>query len=420
MGYSCRIAKRAPPVEGVRARGAFVADSALAQTPPPVEPPPADSATAEPTRRTRIAPWYWAAVVLRVSGRAAKNFAEDRGTQMAAAISYYTLFSLLPLLVLSVAIFGLVLRDNSLQVQVIDSLIDTLPIQNEDIIETVQGTTEIAPQLALVALLGAIWTSGALSASLRMALNVAFEARRTRPAVRGKLIDYALLPILGLPVLGSVVISAAWQIIRQRTDNLPLAANFEWVWDVATLSTSLVLSFLAFSLLYWLAPNRTVRFRYLWPGALFAAVAFEALKYGFTVYLTNFANYEVVYGALGGVVVLLFWVFLSANILILGAEIANEVPHVLYEEPRHGRERGREDRSWVSAVWKVLRWFLLAPEDEEDHLPPGSVRPQPGDIEENGTHIDRTRHRRRSDRRAEQEAERAETATEAELEPVER
>ncbi len=382
-----------------------MADSALAQTPPPAEPPPAESSTAESRRGTRIAPWYWTAVILRVAGRSAKNFAEDRGTQMAAAISYYTLFSLLPLLILTVAIFGLVIRDSSLQERVINSLVDALPLPAGDVEDVVTGIGSNAPELALIALLGAIWTSGALSASLRMALNVAFEARRTRPAVRGKLIDYALLPILGLPVLGSVVLSAAWQIIRQRTDNLPLASNFEWAWEVATFSTTLMLSFLAFSLLYWLAPNRTVRFRYLWPGALFAAIAFEGLKYGFTVYLTNFANYEVVYGALGGVVVLLFWVFLSANILILGAEIANEVPHVLHEEPRHGRERGREDRSWVSAVWKVLRWFLLAPEDEEDHLPPGTIRPQPEDIDENGTHIDRTRrHSYRADRREEQQA----------------
>lgn len=377
-----------------------MAEPALAPAQSQVEPPAADVPSAEPPRGTRIAPWYWISVVLRVSGRSAKNFAEDRGTQMAAAISYYTLFSLLPLLILTIAIFGLVLRDESLQQRVIDNLIEALPILPDDVNSVVTGTIESAPELALISLLGAIWTSGALSAALRTALNVAFEARRTRPALRGKLIDYALLPILGLPMLGSIVLSAAWQIIRQRTENLPLATNFEWVWDAATLATSLMLSFLAFSLLYWLAPNRRVRFRYLWPGALFAAVAFEALKYGFTVYLTNFANYEVVYGALGGVVVLLFWVFLSANILILGAEIANEVPHVLREEPRHGRERGREDRSWISAVWKVIRWFLLAPEDEEDHLPPGVIRPQPGeDDEENGS---RTRHRHRADRRAEE------------------
>ena len=380
-----------------------MAEPALAQPQPPVESSSVDPPSAEPPRRTRIAPWYWVSVVLRVTGRSTKNFAEDRGTQMAAAISYYTLFSLLPLLILTVAIFGLVLRDSGLQERVIDALVDALPVQSSEVIQAVEGTANVAPQLALVSLIAAIWTSGALSASVRTALNVAFEARRARPALRGKLIDYTLLPILGLPVLGGVVLSTAWQIIRQRTENLPLAANFEWVWDAATIGTSLFLSFLAFSLLYWLAPNRHVRFRYLWPGALFAAVAFEALKYAFTVYLTNFASYEVVYGALGGVVVLLFWVFLSANILILGAEIANELPHVLREEPRHGRERGDEDRSWISAVWKVVRWLTLAPEDEEDHLPPGALRPLPSERDpENGSNGSRTRHRR-SDRRAEAE-----------------
>lgn len=387
-----------------------MAEPAVAQSPPPAGSPPVAEPSAEPVRRTRIAPWYWASVVLRVTGRSIKNFAEDRGTQMAAAISYYTLFSLLPLLILTIAIFGLVLRDVSLQERVIENLVDALPILPDDVSQVVQGTANAAPKLALAALIGAIWTSGALSASLRMALNVAFEARRTRPALRGKLIDYALLPILGLPVLGSVVLSATWQIIRQQTDNLPLASNFEWVWDAATITTSLVLSFIAFSLLYWLAPNRSVRFRYLWPGALFAAVAFEGLKYGFTVYLTNFGNYDVVYGALGSVVVLLFWVFLSANILILGAEIANEIPHVLREEPRHGRERGSEDRSWIFAVWKVIRWLTLAPEDEEDHLPLGALQHEPGDADlENGSRIERTRHRRRADRRAEGDESEAES-----------
>jgi len=241
-------------------------------------------------RRTRLAPWYWLAVILRVAGRAIKNYAEDRGNQMAAAISYYTLFSLVPLFILVVAIFGLVLRNADLQQRVIDALVEALPLPAGDVTDVVTNASDLAPQLAAISFLGALWTSGALSAALRTALNVAFEARRSRPAIRGKLIDYTLLPILGIPVLGGLVLSAGFQIIQQRTDNLPLAARFEWVWAWATLGGALTLTFIAFSLLYWLAPNRTVRFRYIWPGALFAALAFEGLKYGFTFYLANFGN----------------------------------------------------------------------------------------------------------------------------------
>ncbi|MBT5773936.1 MAG: YihY/virulence factor BrkB family protein [Dehalococcoidia bacterium] len=355
--------------------------------------------------RNRRAPRYWLAVVARVTGRAIKNYAEDRGNQMAAAISYYTLFSLVPVFILIVAIFGLVLRDAELQLRVIDALVEALPLPEGDVADVVNGAADLAPTFALLSFVGALWTSGALSAALRTSLNVAFEARRSRPAVRGKLIDYTLLPILGIPVLGGLVLSAGFQIIQQRTDNLPLAARFEWVWAWATLSGALALTFIAFSLLYWLAPNRTVRFRYIWPGALFAALAFEALKYGFTFYLANFGNYDVVYGALGGVVVLLFWVFLSANILILGAEVANELPHVLLEEPRHGRVReSSEERHWISAGWKLVRWLLLAPEDEEDHMPPGDWRNRDNGHADNGTHIDRTRRVSRAKRRAEQAA----------------
>ena len=374
--------------------------------------------------RTRLAPWYWLAVFLRVTGRAIKNYAEDRGNQMAAAISYYTLFSLVPLFILAVAIFGLVLRDADLQQRVIDALVEALPLPEGDVDEVVRGAANLAPQLAAISFIGALWTAGALSAALRTSLNVAFEARRSRPALRGKLIDYTLLPILSIPVLGGLVISAGWRIIQRRTEDLPLAADFEWVWEYATLGTTLALSFVAFSLLYWLAPNRTVRFRYIWPGALFAALAFEGLKYGFSIYLTNFNNYDVVYGALGGVVVLLFWVFLSANILILGAEVANELPHVLRDEPRHGRVReSSEERHWISAGWKVVRWLLLAPEDEEDHMPPGAWRNGDaangdGDPTESGR-IDRTRRVSRAERRDEQAAAAALEDATTEEEPAE-
>ena len=386
-------------------------------SPAPVTAPAAPPAA--PIRRRR-APGYWLAVVARVSGRAVKNYAEDRGNQMAAAISYYALFSLVPLSILVVAIFGIVLRDPELQQRVIDGLVEALPLPDSDVTDVVRDTADLAPTFAAVSFIGALWTSGALSAALRTSLNVAFEARRSRPAIRGKLIDYTLLPILGIPVLGGVVISAGWRIIQQRTEDLPLAARFEWVWEFATLGTSLTLTFIAFSLLYWLAPNRTVRFRYIWPGALFAAIAFEGLKYGFGIYLANFGNYDVVYGALGGVVVLLFWVFLSANILILGAEVANEIPHVLREEPRHGRVReSSEERHWISAGWKVVRWLLLAPEDEEDHMPAGSWRNGNGNGDgdsADGARIDRTR---RAERREEEAAAAALEDAAAEEEPAE-
>jgi hypothetical protein len=139
-----------------------------------------------------------------------------------------------------------------------------------------------------------------------------------------------------------------------------------WLWDAGAIAIPLLLSFLMFLFIYWLLPNRHVELRYTWPGALIAAVAFEAVKFGFTIYLANFNDYEI-YGSLAGAMVLLFWVFVSSNIMLFGAEVANEIPHVLHEEPRHGFEEDEGD--WRSSLWSFIRGLALAPGDmHPDHF----------------------------------------------------
>src|SRR5690606_9493399 len=91
----------------------------------------------------------------------------------------------------------------------------------------------------------------------------------------------------------------------------------------------IAISFVAFFMVYWIVPARRLPPKYIVAGALLAAVLFEVVKVGFTVYLENFASYDVVFGSLGAVVAFLFWVFLSANILLLGAEVVSVLPAVI-------------------------------------------------------------------------------------------
>ena len=140
-----------------------------------------------------------------------------------------------------------------------------------------------------------------------------------------------------------------------------------WVWDAGLLAIPAMLSFVSLLFVYWLLPNIEVRVRYIWPGALVAALGLELAKHGFAFYLGNFATYSVVYGSLWGVIALLTWVYLSANLLLFGAEVAAEVPHVLHEEPRHGRE-GATELHWRRALVSALRGLVLAPEREDEPL----------------------------------------------------
>ncbi|MDA0271249.1 MAG: YihY/virulence factor BrkB family protein [Chloroflexi bacterium] len=313
-------------------------------------------------------PWWrdWR-LPLKLLGRAAGNFSADRGTFMAAAISYYTLFSLFPLTLLAVAIFGIVIRDDVVQTRVLNSIIEFLPIEDSSIEESLRRVADLGPTLTVVSAFGSLWTAGALSAAVRSALNIAFDATRPRPMLRGKLIDYLLVPILGLPLIGGIVLTGVWRFAQQELADRWnfLDGRFSWTWEVGAILIPLVLTFLAFLLAYWLVPNRRLSFRYLWPGALVAALGFETLKAGFTWYLANFGNYDVIYGSIGSVIILLFWVFVSANILIFGAEIAAEVPLILRDRQHADEDDDSGDSDWRSGVLSFLRGLVMAGDEHE-------------------------------------------------------
>jgi membrane protein len=320
----------------------------------------------------------WDRLTLRVLGRATSNFIEDRGTHLSAAISYYGLFSLFPLTLLAVSIFGIVLRSPAMQDRVLDEVLTQLPIDpgnQGSIQQALKNAASLGPTLSVVSFLGALWTAGALSAAIRSALNVIFQAPRSRPLLRGKLIDYALIPVIGLPFLGGIVVTTGWRIAQHRVVQLPFVQDRAvWVWELGVFLIPLALSFFAFLLLYWMVPNHRVRFRYAWGGALLAAILFEGLKVGFAYYLANFASYDVIYGPISSVIVLLFWVYLTANITLFGAEVAAETPHVVLEEPRHGGSAGEGD--WRQSLRAFLRGLVLAGDDDGA---PAHHEPPPGE-----------------------------------------
>ena len=311
-------------------------------------------------------------------GRSVTNFIEDSGNQMAAAVSYYALFSLFPLTLLAVSILGVLLRDPRVEDQVLAGIISFLPIQDQSIATSLRNVADLGPTLTIVSVLGSLWSAGALSAALRSSLNVVFEVQTPRPWLHAKAIDYMLLPVIGLPLIGGIVLTTAWRIAQAELGRtlgfIDSPISFSFFWSAGAVAIPLVLSFIAFMLTYWLLPNTHPKFRHLWPGALFAAVGFEGLKVGFAAYVEQFASFNVIYGSVGSVIVLLFWVYLTANIVIFGGEIAAEVPHVLHGEARHG---GKSEGNWKHSTLSLLRGLVMAGEEETADRRP-RVPPPPG------------------------------------------
>ncbi len=324
---------------------------------------------AQPGAIVRLSAAQWR-IPLVVLGRAVTNFIEDSGNQMAAAVSYYALFSLFPLTLLAVSIFGVIIRDPGVQDVVLAGIIGFLPIRDQSIANSLRHVADLGPTLTAVSAVGSVWSAGALSAALRSSLNVVFEVQTGRPWFHAKLIDYVFLPIIALPLVGGIVLTTVWRIAQaefgQALGVVASPISFSFFWNAGAIAIPFGLTFVAFMLTYWLLPNRHPRFRYIWPGALLAAIGFELLKVGFAAYLEHFASFDVIYGSLGSVIVLLFWVYLTANIVIFGGEVAAEVPHVLHGEPRHG---GDFEGNWKLSVLSFLRGLVMAGEEETADRP---------------------------------------------------
>jgi membrane protein len=273
--------------------------------------------------------------------RSVQEFFDDNCTQMAAAISYYVLFSLFPLLIFLVGILGLALQNSELQRDLIDAVLDTIPLSEEegrdDVSEAVRGVAGVSSgALGVFGLIGMAWSGSNMFGVIRRSINTAYDIQQQRPFVQQKLLDLTMVMGLGLFFLASVSATAFLRAVRQFSSDIAVlgdaAERAGFIWDAASYLIPLGLSFLAFAVLYSVVPATKVRLRDVWPGVFIAAVLFEATKVGFAFYLENFSNYGIVYGSLGAVAAFLFWVYLNAMILLFGAEVASEYPRILRGE----------------------------------------------------------------------------------------
>jgi membrane protein len=292
-----------------------------------------------------------------------REFFRDGCTQRAAAIAFYALFSVFPLAILSVAVLGLVVNDQHARNQVVDFLLRNLPLTESqgraEIEKVLRQATRDVTGLGLLGILTLLFAASGVMGSIRMALNAAFDIREDRPPLQAKARDLVMVLGFGVLVTLSFSLTLADQLRRQASheaNKLISGAGgvVQHVLVDAGRLVPLLLAVVIFALLFKFVPARRVRLRDSWPGVLVAAVGYELAKLGFALYLAHFANYGAVYASLGSVIALLVFVFLAANVALLGAEIASEWPCV-----RAGDYDNPPDQSFGRRVLGFLRGLAL-------------------------------------------------------------
>jgi membrane protein len=215
------------------------------------------------------------------------------------------------------------------------------------------------------------WAASAMFGAVRKSLNIAWDTDVHRPVVQQKLIDLGMVLGLGVLLTASVAGTAALRTLRSLSDeNLgPLSEGTGFFWSVVPFLLPALFTFVVFMLVYRYVPNAPASFRNVWPGALLAAVLFELLKNGFAIYIANFGNYDVAYGALGGILLFLMWTYLTSNILLIGAELASEYPRVLRGDYDEEEARPKGQRPLRETAVRAVRGLFHRHEPDEPEPP---------------------------------------------------
>ncbi len=275
---------------------------------------------------------------MRSLGRSIKKFSAD-DMLVYAALSYQLFFSLFPFVIFLLALLG-VLNLTTFFDWLLKQSQTVLPGQAsgmvQDVIEQIRGNAA-SGALSLGAVL-ALWSASSAVRMAMHALNVAYgvEDRAVWKTFPLSILYTVLLAVLLIGAAAMMLIGP--QLASWIAQQVGLGAVFATVWNWVRIPVAVVLLMLVGALVYYLFPNTSQPFRVVTPGAVLAVVVWVLASLGFSWYVANFASYNATYGALAAVIVLLFYFFISAAIMLFGAELNSEV----YRQAAEGGEEEYE------------------------------------------------------------------------------
>lgn len=271
---------------------------------------------------------------LRIVRRALRRFNDQKMGDAAAALTYYALMSLLPLLLVATSVFAL-FGDREAVGGFVDYIVEhgadrsTARAVRDLMVRITQASSEAAGLTLVVSLVLALNSaSGAFGAAGR-ALNDVEQVEEQRGFVRRRLTDAAIaLCVAGLLALALTAVLLGGGVSRDAFDAIGLGGAAADAWAVVRWPVALVAAIASCALIYTFAPDREpLRPRVFTVGTVAAVAIWMLGSVGFAVYVQNFSNYGAAYGTFGGLIVLLLWLWLSSCAFLLGAQLDQALAH---------------------------------------------------------------------------------------------
>jgi membrane protein len=275
--------------------------------------------------------------------RTVRAFSADNLTDWAAALTYYGIQAIFPALLALVSILGLI--GHSATQPLIDNLGSVAPGPAKQIftsaIQNLQKSQGAAGILFVVGLAGALWSASGYVGAFMRASNAIYGVDEGRPI--WKTIPTRLLTTVVLMVMLAVLVvgvTFTGGLAKQVGHLLGIGGTAITVWNIAKWPVIAFVVINMFAILYWAAPNvKHPRFRWISPGGILGLVIWLIASGAFALYVANFSSYNKTYGALGGVIAFLVWLWISNVAILLGAEFNAELERGRAIEAGHPEDR---------------------------------------------------------------------------------
>ncbi|MBA4271727.1 MULTISPECIES: YihY/virulence factor BrkB family protein [Pseudomonas] len=303
----------------------------------------------------------------RVMVRTVTEFIDDEMSTYASALAYQMLFSLFPFILFLIALIGFLHLPDFFSWLRLQSELVLPPQALEQVNPVIDQLQQSKGGLLSVGIVIALYTASAGVRLMMSAMNAAYDVVEGRPVWK----RFPLSIVYTVGIAGMLLVAAALMVLGPQVmgwiaAQVGLEEFIVTLWTIARWPVIVILMMVAVALIYYVMPDVKQEFRFITPGSVLAVVVWIIASLGFAFYVKTFANYNAMYGSIGAIIVLLLYFYISAAVLLLGAEMNAVIEHMSSEGKDAGEKvPGELDETPKQHVSGLGRDHSIKPDTDE-------------------------------------------------------
>lgn len=266
-------------------------------------------------------------LIFRIIRGAFLTFSNAKGTEAAASLAYYTVFSIFPLLIVIVSIGSYIMDPALIELKVAQLLPNLFPVAQDYIMDNLEALIKVRGSVSLISIAGLIWSASAVFSTLVRNVNSAWPAAARHSYISTHLTSLGIVAILAI----LLIVSSFSVTLKNLILSLGVTVNFDMIGaffssPFYTVIVPFLTRFILFFALYYLVPQIHVKKKSALIGSIFIATIWQFVSFGLNAYLsTKLTQYQVIYGSMAKIIVLFAWIYFTGYLILFGAHFTSSI-----------------------------------------------------------------------------------------------